>query len=461
MATTVYNEPGVFLYPKRRPSPSISVTEPAIIPIIIGEGVSKKVLSTAMVRGTGTTDILPSTKVESIDKIGISRANNSWEETTDYTLAGEPKNTITWVEEKGPKVGETYFVTYTAFVEESQYHLKYISDPASAVDTYGDSLDYTSGAATVNSLSLATQACLSAQLNANSGNPGVYVLQVKPGSGGTVTATEYQASMDAHLKEISTIYRVVPTSSEASVLSTISKFVATNSAPEERREMTGIVSIDHGEMATIDEVLNTIGAGAAAINNQRMVVVYPDKATYSVSPNLDVEVGGGVIAAAIAGAEYGNPVQQPLTRAALPSQFKAVVGVPMSRSEKNRLAAQGVMVLENNNGRVVIRHQLTTDMSSVESREMSVVRIVDYTSKYLRSSLEGYIGKRNIDAETLVTMEATLRAAKNKLVSDRIAKDVTVSEIMQVEDAPDTLALTASVQPPYPCNRVEIILLVG
>lgn len=461
MPTTVYNEPGVFLYPKRRPSPSIAVDEPAIVPIIIGEGISRKTVTTALVRGTGTTDILPSTKIESITQIGVSQVVNTWVQTTDYTLTGDPKNTITWVVAKGPVIGETYYVTYVAFVEETQYGLKYIGDTASAVEVYGDSLDYTSGTAAVNSLSLAVQSCLHAQINANKGNPGVYVLQVKPATGGTVTATEYQASMNAHLKEITTIYRIVPVSSQTSILAAIAGFITSNSTPEERREMTGLVSIAHNSMSTFDEVLNTIGTGAASINNPRIVAIYPDKATYLISPGLEVEVGGGVLAAAIAGMEYGNPVQQPLTRSALPSEFKYISGVPMTRSEKNRLASKGVMILENSGGGVLIRHQLTTSMETVESREMSVGRIVDYTAKYLRNSLEGYIGKRNIDAETLVTMEATLRDAKNRLVSQRIVKDVTISEIMQVEGAPDTLAFTASVQPPYPCNRVEIILLVG
>lgn len=461
MLATVYNEPGVFLYPKKRPAPSIPIDEPAIVPIIIGEGISKKIVTTAMVRGSGTTDILPATKVESITHIGVSQVVNSWTAVTDYSLTGEPKNTITWVSQKGPAVGETYYVTYIAFVEETQYGLKYIGDVASAVEIYGDSLDYTSGTAVVNSLSLAAQSCIHAQVNANKGNPGVYVLQVKPGVGGTVTATEYQAAMNAHLKEINTIYRIVPISSEASVLAAITGFIITNSTPEERREMTGISSIAHGSLSTFDEVLSTIGTGAASINNPRIAVVYPDKANYLISSGLEVEVGSGVIAAAIAGMEYGNPVQQPLTRSLLPAEFKSVIGVPMTRGEKNRLAAKGIMILENNSQGVLIRHQLTTSMESVESRELSVGRIVDYTAKYLRNSLEGYIGKRNVDAETLVTMEATLRDAKNRLVSQRIVKDVTISEIMQVEGAPDTLAFTASVQPPYPCNRVEIILLVG
>lgn len=461
MSTTVYNEPGVFLYPKRRPAPSIPVDEPAIIPIIVGEGISKKIVTTAMTRGTGTTDILPSTKVESITKIGVSQVISSWAETTDYTLTGDPKNTITWVADKGPGVGEVYYVTYVAFVEETQYGLKYIGDVASAVEVFGDSLDYTSGTAVVNSLSLAVQNCLQAQINANKGNPGVYVLQVKPGTGGTVTATEYQASMDAHLKELTTAYRIVPVSSESSIVAAVTGFVVANSTPEERREMTAITAVAHGTVSTFDEVLNTIGTGASAINNPRIVVIYPDKAVYLLAPGLEIEVGSGVLAAAIAGMEYGNPVQQPLTRSVLPANFKSLVGVPMTRTEKNRLASKGVMILESGNGGIFIRHQLTTSMETVESREMSVGRIVDYAAKYLRNSLEGYIGKRNIDAETLVTMEATLRDAKNRLISERIVKDITISEIMQVEGAPDTLAFTASVQPPYPCNRVEIILLVG
>ena len=212
-------------------------------------------------------------------------------------------------------------MTYVAFVEETQYELKYIGDTASAVEIFGESLDYTSGTAVVNSLSLAVQNCLQAQINANKGNPGVYVLQVKPGTGGTVTATEYQASMNAQLKEIATTYRIVPVSSDSAVLTAISNFIVSNSTPEERREMTGIGAIAHGTLSTFDEVLSTIGTGAASINSSRMVVVYPDKANYQVSPGLEVEVGSGVIAAAIAGMEYGNPVQQPLTRSVLPSNF--------------------------------------------------------------------------------------------------------------------------------------------
>ena len=461
MPNAVYNEPGVFLYPQRRPSPTIPIGEPAIVPLIIGEGIKKRTITRAMVRGVGTTDILPSTKVDSILQIGPSQVLGTWNSPADYSLTGDPKNIITWVADKGPVAGEIYYVTYVAFVEESQYALKYVSDAATAVDNFGDSIDYTSGSAVVNNLSVAAQACLQAQINANKSTPGVFVLQVKPGAGGTVTAAEYQTAMNAQLKEINTIYRIVPISSNAEVTTAIREFVVMNSTPEERRETTAIMGINHGVLATFDDVQSTIGAGASAIDNKRVVVIYPDVATYQVSPGVEIEVNSGVIAAAIAGDEYGNPVQQPSTRAMLPAQFKSVSGVPMSRTEKNRLAANGVMILENYNNRVIIRHQLTTAMSTVEDRENSVVRIVDYTAKYLRNSLEGYIGKRNIDAETLVTMEATLRDAKNRLIAERVVKEVTISEIMQVADAADTLAFTAAVQPPYPCNRVEIVLLVG
>ena len=458
---SVYNEPGVFLYPRRRPAPALPVEEPAIIPLIIGEGIKKRTLTRAMVRGTGTTDILPSTQVESIIQVGPSQALGKWKLTTDYTLTGDPKNTITWVESKGPTVGETYYVTYVAFVEDNQYELKYVTDIASAIENFGDSIDFTSGTAVVNDMSLAVQSCLQAQINSNKTVPGVYVLQVKPGTGGTITVAEYKAAMEAKLKEIGTIYRVIPLSSNSEITTAIREFVVSNSTPEERREVTTIFGVNHGVLTTFDELQGSVGTAASAIDNQRVVVIYPDKAVYQISSGMEVEVNSGVIASAIAGLEYGNPVQQPLTRAALPSQFKSVIGVPMTRVEKNKLASNGVMILENSGGNVVIRHQLTTAMAASETREMSITRIVDYTAKYLRNSLEGYIGKRNIDAETLVTMEATLRDAKNRLIAERVVKEVTISEIMQVEDAPDTLAFTVTVQPPFPCNRVEIVLLVG
>lgn len=111
---------------------------------------------------------------------------------------------------------------------------------------------------------------------------------------------------------------------------------------------------------------------AQTLASEDVTIVSP--ASYSFVNNLNrrINVGGQYAAACLAGALARYPVQATMTR-------KTIVGLSavneiVDRLEKNRDAASGLTVLENVNGRVRVRHGLTTDVSSVSKSELNVIR---------------------------------------------------------------------------------------
>ena len=63
----------------------------------------------------------------------------------------------------------------------------------------------------------------------------------------------------------------------------------------------------------------------------------------------------------------------------------------------NVMAAGGVYILvqDAQGGPVVCRHQLSTDTSTIETRELSITKVVDFTAKFMRAGLRNFIGRSN------------------------------------------------------------------
>jgi hypothetical protein len=134
----------------------------------------------------------------------------------------------------------------------------------------------------------------------------------------------------------------------------------------------------------------------------------------------------------------------------------------MRRTEKNKLAEKGVMVLEQEGGQgtpIAVRHGLTTDMSNLQSKEASVVEIGDYAAKFYRSGLKQYVGTHNVTTDLITKVKGSTNTLTNVLIKKDIA--LVGSKILQLyqdADNPDTLILKISLKVPYPCNTIEITL---
>lgn len=458
--TTGYREPGVYLEVKNNQRYVNSSTIPALIPIIMGSGASKLVKTVSIKRAlSGQDDILPSTDVLSIKSVGYSSTVNKWVATTDYTFVAD-SNKITWVADKGPTPGTNYYITYVAAVESTQFEPRLCASVNDVVSFFGPDIQEAESNTPVCPVSLA------AQLALREGVASVYVVQVEPNVSGTVTSVEYQAALDKYVRFMKDVWRIIPVDTSAEINAVIDQHISTYSSPQEKLERTTILATPYsGELTSFSDatngVLKKVGDYTTALADSRISVVYPDRASVALSNGKVVDVDGAYLAAAFAGAEAAQPAQQSRTRMTLKSIYK-LKGVSMTRTEKNRLADMGVLILEQADAGlpVVVRHQLTTDMSSVQTREMSIIAVSDLSAKFLRGICEQYIGKYNITPEVITRISATLKAGMSQLTKLKIINKGNIGKLLQDADNPDTLAIEASILPPYPCNYIDIVMIL-
>lgn len=129
------------------------------------------------------------------------------------------------------------------------------------------------------------------------------------------------------------------------------------------------------------------------------------------------------VAAEIAGLRSALLPQQGLTRTEINSITDAPeMYIRYTPDMLDEVAASGVFIIlqEVENGDVFIRHQLTTDVSSGSLYyEDSVGTNIDDISYEIKDTLDGYIGRRNVNAETILEIRGKMFGIlKNKTLTE-------------------------------------------
>lgn len=274
---------------------------------------------------------------------------------------------------------------------------------------------------------------------------------------------DYAESLSV-LQSIQNAYRIVPMDLDNNITNSLINHVNQMSSPEEKSERRLFAGCqDNNQISTFTDLQRVVGEFAKNISNERVGIV----STYDVTivlPDgtiISPPEGGSApyICAALAGAESSLPLYQSLTRASISGFDKLEERVPMLRSQKNMLAEYGVILLEQPGGTgspITIRHGLTTNMNTIQTRENSITTIKDYTGKLLRSALDKYVGKENITFESLVRMRATVDSVLDSLIHSKIIVAGEVESLQQVESSPDSVILSVKILPPYPCNYINV-----
>jgi hypothetical protein len=108
-----------------------------------------------------------------------------------------------------------------------------------------------------------------------------------------------------------------------------------------------------------------------------------------------------------------------------------------------------------------VRHQLTTNMASIEERELSITVAVDYCAKVMRIGLRPYIGKHNITDELLTQLRGIAESLLRALVEGFVVRQgSTLERLEQNTDRPDEVDLDISLIVFYPCNRINVTLFI-
>jgi len=106
-----------------------------------------------------------------------------------------------------------------------------------------------------------------------------------------------------------------------------------------------------------------------------------------------------------------------------------------------------------------VRHQLTTNRDSVETQELSIVKTIDYVSKFVRGALARQIGRFNITPRYLGQLRMILGALKDELVGKGVVSDMAITTLAQHATQKDRVVITLSTQVYYPANYIDVTIV--
>jgi hypothetical protein len=200
----------------------------------------------------------------------------------------------------------------------------------------------------------------------------------------------------------------------------------------------------------------------ASFLNRRFWLTFPDTCA-AVLSGLEQSIDGFYMNAAIVGMIGQQPPQQSFTNFPM-AGFTRVIGSndTFSETQLNIMAGGGVYIIiqDGQGAPLSARFALTTDLTSIETRTDSITKIVDFTAKFLRRSLQSFIGRFNITQGFLDSLGSVIQGVLGFLVESGVLIGGTLNNIIQDEDAPDTVLVDISLDVPFPANFIRLTLVV-
>lgn len=222
------------------------------------------------------------------------------------------------------------------------------------------------------------------------------------------------------------------------------------------------VFIRGGTLGNRTEEADAYADIARGYADRRVICMAPDTAKATLD-GLETEVEGYYLCAGMAGVMSAVSASQPLTNRSL-AGFTGVLGSQDRYSEMQLKILSGgglwVMVQESDTAPVTTRHQLTTDMSSIQKREASITRAVDFTAKFFRTGLKNFIGGFNITTTIQDAISIVLEGLAAVLIKNGILGSVEISAVRQSASAPDTLEIDVLLGVLYPLNYIRLTLVI-
>lgn len=211
-----------------------------------------------------------------------------------------------------------------------------------------------------------------------------------------------------------------------------------------------------------------VAAVSKGFGSNRVIHIQPDTVGININGAIKY-LPGYYLCAAVAGLIAGFPVQQGFTNI-------GVAGVAdikysnfyFTRAQLNTMAEAGTFLfVQDTNGSIpYVRHELTTDVSTLEYRELLVVKNWDFLSYFYYDKTKMFIGTWNITTDTLNTVRHTIDASSALLKSQKLPKigppliDATIVTLGQNALNKDMVDLQLQIVVVYPFNYLNIYLTI-
>lgn len=198
-------------------------------------------------------------------------------------------------------------------------------------------------------------------------------------------------------------------------------------------------------------------------NDRRMTHIFAPAVGVSEGSISTIPVPGYYFACAYAGSTQSDVPQRGFTNKSFPGFSRVFyTNAYFTEAQMNVIAEGGttIVVQYNTKAPLSVRHQLTTNMDSIEQREYSVTKNLDHMAKTARASFRKYIGRYLINDETLSTLyklgAALVERWKKKGQLIRGSVDQFVVDPTQA----DKVVACFNMKVPLPLNYIRLIFVI-
>jgi hypothetical protein len=211
-----------------------------------------------------------------------------------------------------------------------------------------------------------------------------------------------------------------------------------------------------------------VAAASTTFGDKRVVHVQPDTVGITVGGVIEY-LPGYYLCAALGGMVAGFPVQQGFTNI-------GVAGVSdlknsnfyFTRAQMDQMASVGTFLfVQATQGSIpYVRHELTTDVSVLQYRELLCVKNWDWLSYAYSAVLAPFIGRWNITTDTLNTIRQTIVSASNQYISQKLPKigapllGYTINSLIQDATSKDQVDVNMTIEIVYPLNYLALYLVI-
>ena len=207
---------------------------------------------------------------------------------------------------------------------------------------------------------------------------------------------------------------------------------------------------------------------SSGYNSNRVIHIQPDLCGIKID-GVTKYLPGYYLGCALAGMGAGYPVQQGFTNLTLAgiSTLKHS-NYYFTREQLNTMAASGtcLFVQDTQASAPYCRHELTTDMTALEYREILKVKNWDYLSYFYKDILDPFIGTWNITEDTLSTIKQTIISASENLKTQKVAKigapliSYNITKLEQNATSKDTINCRIKIETVSPNNYTDVDLVI-
>jgi hypothetical protein len=204
-------------------------------------------------------------------------------------------------------------------------------------------------------------------------------------------------------------------------------------------------------------------AGSIAGGNRRIKNTWPGWFTAEWNSEV-LTLPPYFFTAARAGMDSSQIVSQSLTNMpfTIPnlSNFTINTDTYFNKIQLDSIAQGGIDIIVKSGTALKSRHDLTSDMSSVQFREASITKQADLCAKTIRTAVAPYVGRYNIGSELFRFLGQIISVASTKLVKEGIISSLTTDSIERDEEVDDKINIYMNAIAFIAGNYFDITLLV-